>query len=176
MRSEEDIFSEWSNRPFSWQMMDVVRVYQSYIQSLIAPLQLGLSEYPILLRLAFSGKDMLLCQNEMARELHRDKALVARAIKHLTQLGYLTTIAHPYHKRKKVLQLTDTGRAAAYEVREITLYWDGCVKEAFTEGEWENFLDGVAKVAKVTKKLEREKEDRAREIAGGAGRAAELQE
>ncbi|MCI8513391.1 MAG: winged helix-turn-helix transcriptional regulator [Lachnospiraceae bacterium] len=145
---------EIENMPFSRRMMNMVVVYQSYIQSGIAPLKLGLSEYPILLKLAFSGKDLLLCQNEMARELHRDKALIARAVRHLTQMGYLTTAAHPYHKSKKILRLTETGRTVAYQVREITMRWDDRVKEMFAEEEWEAFLSGFEKVARVTADLE----------------------
>lgn len=145
-----------NNLPFSRHMMDTFLIYQNYVQTSLASLNLGLSEYPILLRLAYDNSNDFVCQNDMARDLHRDKALIARAVKRLIQLGYLTTTSHPHHKSKKVLQLTETGLAVAKQVRHITQRWDDAVQEAFSPEEWNGFSFGFEKVLEITEQFAKE--------------------
>lgn len=110
---------------FSKQIMYTVNIYQLYLSQHIKQFQIGLSDYSILLYLyGHCSPDNPVGQNEIARNLKRDKALIARAARNLVKLDYISVSDDPHNKSKKNLSLTEKGLAIVPQIKSYIAEWE----------------------------------------------------
>lgn len=87
----------------------ISRIQVAYIAKKLGHLGLGRGTYPLILGLA---KSEGISQNSLARSVQLDKAMVARNIKKLVELGYVERRQHPTKKSCILLSLTEKGKEA----------------------------------------------------------------
>lgn len=115
--------------------------------------------YPYLLIL---NENEGISQNEISRELSVDKAMSARTIKKLIELGYIEKRENKEDIRAYRLFLTDKGREVIPEIIKVIHSWIDILVEGCSEEEMEigiSFLDKVLLNARKHKGKCRERID-----------------
>lgn len=110
----------------------IFRYTQSYMDDALRKFQLSTGSYPFLLMLK---ENEGINQNKISRELNVDKAMSARTIKKLIELGYLNKIGDEYDSRAYKLYLTDKAKAIIPQVIEELGKWISFITEGLDEEE-----------------------------------------
>ena len=100
----------------------IYRCTQVYIDKKLEKYNLTTGTYPYLLVL---NRNVGISQNEISRELNVDKAMSARTIKKLIELGYIKKEENKEDIRAYKLYITDKAKAIIPEVLEIIEEWIG---------------------------------------------------
>ncbi len=119
------------------------RCTQSYANEVLAKYGLGSGTYPFLLTLAIKEG---INQNQISRELNIDKAMSARAIKRLIQMGYIKKEGDKDDTRAFKLFLTDKARAVIPEVKEELRKWNERITKDLSEAEKNEVLNLLGKI------------------------------
>ncbi len=121
------------------------RATHAYMAQKLAPLRIGYGQFPFLSYLNRCGTSS---QEEISRALVFDKATTARAIRKLEELGYVTRrVASDDHRRYEV-SITESGRAAAVEIRSILRDWNRQLTAGFIAEERKMAFDLLARIVK----------------------------
>lgn len=110
----------------------IFRYTQAYMDGVLEKFQLSSGSYPFLLMLK---ENEGISQNKISKELNVDKAMSARTIKKLIELGYLSKIEDNYDSRAYKLYLTDKARAIIPKVIEELEKWMSLITEDLDEQE-----------------------------------------
>lgn len=124
------------------------RCTQSYANEVLAKYRLGSGTYPFLLTLATKEG---INQNQISRELNIDKAMSARAIKKLIQIGYIKKEGDKDDIRAFKLFLTDKARAVIPEVKEELRKWNETITKDLSEAEKNEVLNLLGKILENAK-------------------------
>ncbi|MCL6479484.1 MAG: hypothetical protein K6T65_13945 [Peptococcaceae bacterium] len=117
---------------FAKQVADLSLGHQQYLAKNLKKLNIGLSEYPVLLFLYFESGNY--GQNEIARRIKRNKALIARAVRNLIKTEYLYAVPSNYNNQR-TLHLTEKGRSIVPQIVEIIDNWEKQILLALSEEE-----------------------------------------
>lgn len=137
----------------------IYRSTQCYIDKRLEKFKLSTGIYPYLLIL---NENEGISQNEISRELSVDKAMSARTIKKLIELGYIEKRENKEDIRAYRLFLTDKGREVIPEIIKVIHSWIDILVEGCNEEEMEvgiRFLDKVLLNARKHKEKCRERID-----------------
>lgn len=137
----------------------IYRSTQCYIDKRLEKFKLSTGMYPYLLIL---NENEGISQNEISRELSVDKAMSARTIKKLIELGYIEKRENKEDIRAYRLFLTDKGREVIPEIIKVIHSWIDILVEGCSEEEMEigiSFLDKVLLNARKHKGKCRERID-----------------
>ncbi len=119
------------------------RCTQMYVNEVLKKYKLSSGTYPYLLTLyRIEGIN----QNQISKELNIDKAMSARAIKRLIELGYLRKEENREDSRAYNLFLTEKGKAIIPSVKADLRHWNEIVTKDLNKEERENVLDLLSKV------------------------------
>lgn len=131
---------------------NIYRQTQAYLDKRLEELQVTTGSYPYLFIL---NKNAGISQNEISRELSVDKAMSARTIKKLIDLGYITKEENEEDVRAYKLYLTDKGKAVIPKIKRVINEWIEILVEGQNEEDISTsieFLEGVLDNAKKHKK------------------------
>lgn len=99
---------------------NIYRCTQVYVDKRLEKFNLSTGSYPYLLVLSkYEG----ISQNDISRELNVDKAMSARTVKKLINLGYIEKEENQEDVRAYKLYLTDKGREVIPEIFKIIDEW-----------------------------------------------------
>lgn len=122
---------------------NIYRCTQVYIDKKLEKFNLTIGTYPYILVLnRLEG----ISQNEISRELNVDKAMSARTIKKLIELGYIIKDENKDDTRAYKLYITDKARNAIPEIREIAKEWVNILVQGRSDEEINtsiNFLKNI---------------------------------
>jgi len=109
----------------------IYRITQCYMDKRLEKFKLSTGLYPYLIILS---RKPAISQNEISKEINVDKAMSARAIKKLIELGYIYKRENKEDIRAYKLFLTDKGKNIVPEILAIVNNWisiivDGCSEE-----------------------------------------------
>lgn len=133
----------------------IYRSTQCYIDKRLEKFKLSTGIYPYLLIL---NENEGISQNEISRELNVDKAMSARTVKKLIELGYIEKKENKEDVRAYKLFLTESGRKMIPEIIKVIHNWIGILVEGCSEEEMQvgiEFLDKVLLNAKKHKTCDR---------------------
>ena len=108
------------------------RITQAYTDEALKKYELSNGTYPFLLRL---NKKEGISQNQISKELNVDKAMSARSISRLMELGYIRKEHDETDSRAYKLYLTDKARAIIPDIIDIIYNWIDIITEDFDEDE-----------------------------------------
>lgn len=108
------------------------RVTQCYTDEALKKYELSNGTYPFLMRLSYNEG---ISQNQISRELGVDKAMSARSINKLIELGYVIKEQDENDSRAYKLYLTDKAKAAIPEIKDIIFNWIDIITADFDENE-----------------------------------------
>jgi len=108
-----------------------------YLQRHLSTWGVGSGSHRLILML-FHGEGV--SQRELARELHLDKAAVARMIKKLSQAGYIRKEVDPEDRRASKIHLTEDGRELVPQIRKVLNGWSNVLTGGFSPREQEEVL------------------------------------
>ena len=116
------------------------RITQAYTDEALKKYELSNGTYPFLMKL---NEKEGISQNQISKELSVDKAMSARSISRLIELGYITKEHDELDSRAYKLYLTDKARAIIPDIRGIIYNWIDFITEDFEEDE----KDQIVKLA-----------------------------
>jgi DNA-binding MarR family transcriptional regulator len=122
---------------------NLYRCTQAYANEVLAKYKLSSGTYPYLFVL--SRKEGI-NQNQISKELNIDKAMSARAIKRLIDLGYVKKQEDIEDSRAYKLFLTDQGKAIIPTVKRELLHWNEMITKDLSLDEEEKVLDLLSRV------------------------------
>lgn len=122
---------------------NLYRCTQAYANEVLAKYKLSSGTYPYLLTLY--GNEGI-NQNQISKELNIDKAMSARAIKKLIELGYLQKKEDHEDSRAYKLYLTESGKKIIPAVKGELHRWNEMITEGLTPQEEEQMKDLLNKV------------------------------
>jgi len=140
MNNEKMVLSQLTSR--------IYRCTQAYANEVLEKYQLGSGTYPFLLTLYCKEG---INQNQLSKELGVDKAMSARAIKHLIEIGYLKKEENLVDLRAFKLYLTDQAKAIVPAVKEEMQKWNEMITQNLTPQEQELVIDLLTTVLKDAK-------------------------
>jgi DNA-binding MarR family transcriptional regulator len=135
----------------SFTVMLINRLYrytQSYIDEALKKYELSSGTYPFLLML---NRNEGISQNQISKVLNVDKAMSARAIKRLIELGYIRRDIDESDSRANKLFLTDRARDVIPKIRVEIDRWIEIITKDSSEEEKNlavDFLDKALTNAK----------------------------
>ncbi|NBJ14247.1 MAG: hypothetical protein FNP40_01475 [Dehalobacter sp. 4CP] len=138
---------------FSREIMDIINVYQLYLSKNIRQFKIGLSDYPIILYLNYNENIENPGQNEIARALKRDKALIARVTRNLVKLGYIYVLTDQRNKSKKNLFLTEKGKEIAPQILDMIVKWEDEVLSKLAPEEVSFFRNCLSRIYLTSENL-----------------------
>lgn len=112
----------------------IYRASQGYVDKALKKYDLSSGTYPFILAL-YDNEGIN--QNALSEYVKVDKALSARAIKRLIELGYVKKIINNKDARAYKLYLTEKAKAVVPEVREALDAWLHIITNGLTEEEKE---------------------------------------
>ncbi len=110
--------------PLGKQISIIYRLYQNYIRSELEKYKLGSGTYPLILCI---NKYPGISQNELARYVKLDKAMVARNVKKLCNLKYMTKKYCSEDCKKQRLFLTQNGTVLIPLIYSVINNWEDLV-------------------------------------------------
>lgn len=128
---------------------NIYRCTQSHLGFKMEKYQLTSGSYPYLLVLS-RGEGI--SQNEISRELNVDKAMSARTIKKLIELGYIKKEENEDDVRAYKLYLTDKGKDVIPKIIQIIDDWTNILVQDDEENEINISLEFLEKVLGNAKK------------------------
>lgn len=131
----------------------IYRCTQVYIDKKLAKFDLTIGTYPYLLVL---NKSEGISQNEISRELSVDKAMSARTIKKLIELGYIRKEENEEDIRAYKLYITDKAKSIIPELIEILNNWTDILVQGNDKDRVETSLEFLENVLENGKKYKRE--------------------
>lgn len=131
----------------------IYRCTQVYIDKKLAKFDLTIGTYPYLLVL---NKNEGISQNEISRELSVDKAMSARTIKKLIELGYIRKEENEEDIRAYKLYITDKTKSIIPELIEILNNWTDILVQGNDKDRIEASLEFLENVLENGKKYKRE--------------------
>ncbi len=129
-----------------------------YTNEIFKKYSLGSGTYPYLMILY--NKEGI-SQNQISKELAVDKALSARVIKKLIDLGYVRKETNSKDSRAYCLYLTDKAKLIIPSMKEELAKWNEIMTQNLTEEEKDDITDLLSKVLGNIKiyRLENEESD-----------------
>lgn len=121
----------------------IYRCTQVYIDKKLEKFNLTIGTYPYLLVLNKNGG---INQNEISRELNVDKAMSARTIKKLIELGYIRKEENAEDIRAYKLYITDKAKNIIPEIIEILDNWTDILVQGNDKEKIENSLEFLESV------------------------------
>ncbi|KZL92609.1 MarR family winged helix-turn-helix transcriptional regulator [Clostridium magnum] len=131
----------------------IYRCTQVYIDKKLGKFDLSIGTYPYLLVL---NKNQGISQNEISRELSVDKAMSARTIKKLIELGYIRKEENEEDIRAYKLYITDKAKSIMPELIEILNEWTDILVQGNDKERIESSLEFLENVLENGKKYKRE--------------------
>lgn len=128
---------------------NLYRCTQVYTDDALAKFRLTSGTYPFLLKL-YTNEGV--CQNRLCRELNVDKAMSARAIGKLVELGYVTKEASGEDSRAYKLYLTEKAKAIVPEIKNEIQKWIDIIAEDTDNQESDAAVDFLSKALENAKK------------------------
>lgn len=147
---------DYSRFPFTKLTNMIYRSTQSYTNKVLKPYKLSSGTYPYLLALYYKEG---INQNQISRELNVNKAMSARAVKQLIDLGYLTKQEDNMDSRAYKLCLTEKGKNIIPIVKEKLNEWNIKITKGFSEDDKKFVLNLLGKVMENARDEERDGED-----------------
>ncbi len=140
------------NEPVNLMMINskIYRNTQSYLDKALKKYDLSSGSFRYLFILE---KNEGLCQSRISELIGHDKAMSARTINRLTELGYVVRIEDQLDSRAYKLYLTDKARLILPEIREILNKLTEFITEDLTKEEKEITLSSLVKVLNKTIEL-----------------------
>lgn len=126
----------------------IYRITLAHTSEVFKKYSLGAGTYPFLLTL-YNNEGI--SQNQVSKMLSVDKALSARVIKNLVNLGYVRKEANREDSRACRLYLTDKAKAIIPEMKEELNKWNDIMGQSLSEEEKDilvNLLDKILTNAK----------------------------
>ena len=124
------------------------RCTQAYTNEVLKKYRLGSGNYPFLMILF---KNEGINQNQISRELNVDKAMSARVIKNLIELGYLMKEEDPEDSRAFKLYLTEAAKAIIPDIKKELRIWNETITKDLSENEKDKIIDLLSMVLKNAK-------------------------
>ncbi|MDP4146423.1 MAG: MarR family winged helix-turn-helix transcriptional regulator [Bacillota bacterium] len=124
-------------------MNKIYRCTQVYTDEALEKFQLSSGTYPYLMVLSRCEG---ISQKQISKELNVDKAMSARVIKKLIELGYVEKQEDEKDCRACKLFLTDKAKSIVPEIKNDINKWIGFITEGFDEEENEFVADYLEKV------------------------------
>ncbi|RUT57205.1 MarR family transcriptional regulator [Clostridium botulinum] len=112
----------------------IYRASQGYLDDALRKYELSSGTYPFILAL-YDNEGI--SQNALSEYVKVDKALSARAIKRLIELGYVEKIINSKDARAYKLYLTEKAKVVVPEVRKSLDGWLNIITNGLTEEEKE---------------------------------------
>lgn len=131
------------------------RYTQSYTDEALKKFNLSSGTYPYLLMLS---RNAGISQNQISKKLNVDKAMSARAIKRLIDLGYVKKDVDEEDSRAYRLFLTDSAKAIIPEVINEIDNWIDIISMGSNEKEQELAVGYLKKALTNAKKFKEENE------------------
>lgn len=131
----------------------IYRCTQVYLDKKLAKFNLTIGTYPYLLVLNKNGG---ISQNEISRELSVDKAMSARTIKKLIELGYIRKEENKGDIRAYKLYITDKAENIIPELIEILNEWTNILVQGNDKEKIETSLEFLESVLENGKKYKRD--------------------
>lgn len=129
----------------------IANQYQAYREKRVSGYGIGRSDFNILHQLILHERPMHL--GEIAKRTRTDRALIGRSAKHLLKLGYIAVQDNPFHKTKKDMVLTESGREVALAVKRATEEWEREAEKYLTPEDRATFYDLLAKVSQASEEM-----------------------
>lgn len=126
----------------------IYRCTQAYLDKRLSKFKLTTGTYPYLLVL---NRCDGISQNDISKELSVDKAMSARTIKKLIELGYVRKEENKDDVRAYKLHITDKGKCLVPEIKKVTQEWINILVEGNNEDEIRismKFLENVLRKGK----------------------------
>jgi Transcriptional regulators len=139
----------------------IYRCTQVYVDKKLAKFNLTIGTYPYLLVL---NRNEGISQNEISRELSVDKAMSARTIKKLIELGYIRKEENEEDIRAYRLYITDKAKSIIPELIEILNEWTDILVQGNDKEKIESSLEFLENVLENGKKYKRECCERMKKI------------
>lgn len=115
----------------------IYRSTQAYTNEIFKQYKIGSASYPYLLTL-FHNEGIN--QNQISKELDVDKALSAREIKKLIEVGYVYKEVDPDDSRAFKLYLTDQGKSIIPDIKEGLFQWNEMITQGLNVEEKEDLV------------------------------------
>lgn len=144
-------------KPFIKLINTTARITQTYTDEVMNKFQLSSGTYPFLLVL---NNNEGISQNQISRELNVDKAMSARSIKKLIDLGYIKKIEDSMDSRAYKLYLTEEGKKLVPEIYEELEKWINIITDGLDEVEQELVIKSLDKVLSNAKEYKLKTEER----------------
>lgn len=144
-------------KPFIKLINTTARITQTYTDEAMNKFQLSSGTYPFLLVL---NNNEGISQNQISRELNVDKAMSARSIKKLIDLGYIKKIEDSMDSRAYKLYLTEEGKKLVPEIYEELEKWINIITDGLDEVEQELVIKSLDKVLSNAKEYKLKTEER----------------
>ena len=140
------------NEPVNLMMINskIYRNTQSYLDKALKKYDLSSGSFRYLF---IMEKNEGLCQNRISELIGHDKAMSARTINRLTELGYVVRIEDQLDSRAYKLYLTDKARLILPEIREKLNKLTELITEDLTKEEKEITLSSLVKILNKTLEL-----------------------
>ena len=132
------------------------RYTQSYTDEALAKFQLSSGTYPFLLKLYHNEG---ISQNQISKELNVDKAMSARSIKRLIELGYISKEENEEDNRAYRLFLTDKAKNIVPDIINEINKWIDIITEDISDIEKEQVINFLEKILNNAKKHKHSKRD-----------------
>lgn len=129
----------------------IYRCTQCYLDKKLCKFKLTTGTYPYLFVL---NRCPGISQNDISKELNVDKAMSARTVKKLIELGYIKKEENKEDIRAYKLYITNKGRKLLPQIREIVEEWINILIKGNNEEEVKisvKFLEDVLRKAKEYK-------------------------
>lgn len=139
-----------THRKLSKYTGGIYRCTQAFTSEMLKPYGLSSGSCPYLLTLYNRGG---INQNEISRELNVDKAMSARELKKLIQMGYVKKEADQEDARAYKLYLTEKGRHMIPDIRRELSVWNNAITSGLEEKEKEELLRMLDIVLQEAKRL-----------------------
>jgi DNA-binding MarR family transcriptional regulator len=121
----------------------IFRCTQVYFDRKLEKFHLSTGTYPYLLNL---NENEGVCQSELSRKINVDKAMSARTIKKLIEIGYIRKEENKEDVRSYKLYMTDKGRAIIPEIYKIIEEWSGILVQDSSEEEINTSIGFLEKI------------------------------
>ncbi len=134
--------------PLGKQISIIYRLYQNYIRNELLKYKLGSGTYPLILCI---NKYPGMSQNELARYVKLDKAMVARNVKKLCDLKYMTKKCSTEEFKKQRLFLTQTGIEVIPDIYRVINGWEDLVLEGLDK---ETVLKTIGRIKLLSESID----------------------
>ncbi len=126
----------------------IYRSTQAYLNEVLEKYQLGSGTYPFLLTLY---RKEGINQNQISRDLDIDKAMSARTIKKLVDLGYIRKEPDLLDSRAYLLFLTEKGRMIIPDIKRESEIWTDIITRSLDDTNKKKLLELLEIVFHETK-------------------------